>query len=149
MRTEKQKESRRKYEASEKGKAAKKRHEENYVLTCKRSKAESKRAEKPISEARKEAKIRWKNKNKEYYAKDMCIRRSLKTNLSEFDSFVLKEAFSLSKLRSNLFNIPWQVDHIIPVSKGGSAQAENIQVVPAYWNRQKSNKHSELFFRRK
>jgi len=40
----------------------------------------------------------------------------------------------------------WHIDHITPMSKGGLTTYDNLQVVPAFWNRQKSNKHSERFF---
>ena len=40
----------------------------------------------------------------------------------------------------------WHVDHIIPVSKGGLTTANNLQVVPANWNRRKSNVHNQKFW---
>jgi len=135
MRTERQKEQRRKYDASEKGKAAKRRHEEAYKASGGRAKAESRRASKPLSEARKA-----------YRYKYQLMRRSNERNLNEFDAFVLDEAIALVKLRQKLLNIEWHVDHIVPVSKGGTSNAFNIQVVPGVWNRRKSNAHTERFF---
>ena len=146
MRTEAQKEARRKYEASDKGKAAKKRHDANYVVSGGRAKTEQRRAEKPISEARKEARKRWAKANRAYYTADRSFRRSLERDLSEFDRFVLLEAVSLAKLRKEEVGGNWHVDHIVPVSKGGTARADNLQVVPAVWNRQKSNLHTKRFF---
>lgn len=146
MRTEAQKEARRKYEASDKGKAAKKRHDANYVASGGRAKTEQRRAEKPISEARKEARKRWAKANRAYYTADRSFRRSLERDLSEFDRFVLLEAVSLAKLRKEEVGGNWHVDHIVPVSKGGTARADNLQVVPAVWNRQKSNLHTKRFF---
>jgi 5-methylcytosine-specific restriction endonuclease McrA len=146
VRTEAQKEARRKYEASDKGKAAKKRHDANYVASGGRAKTEQRRAEKPISEARKEARKRWAKANRAYYTADRSFRRSLERDLSEFDRFVLLEAVSLAKLRKEEVGGNWHVDHIVPVSKGGTARADNLQVVPAVWNRQKSNLHTKRFF---
>ena len=136
-RNEKQKEARRKYEASEKGKAAKKRHDAMYIASGKRAVTEAKREAKPLSEARKQAKLRYQ-----------LMRRSGEKVLNSFDTWVLEEAVKLTKLRKQICGGEWHVDHIIPVSKGGLCTHDNLQVVPAYWNRSKSNKHTGQFFAR-
>ena len=146
MRNEAQKEARRKYEASDKGKAAKKRANERYKLSGGRGATEARRSDKPVSEARKAAKKRWAEKNKHYFAAQRSLRRALLKNASDFDKFVFVEAAALASLRKVTTGIEWHVDHIIPVSKGGESVAENIQVVPATWNRRKSNKHTNTFF---
>jgi hypothetical protein len=135
MRTKKQKESRRKYEASAKGKAAKKRHDAAYIASGGRAKTETKRSSKPITEARKITRLAYQLK-----------RRSGERELGVFDKFVLSEAVSLARLRKKTTGIEWHVDHINPVSKGGLSTYTNIQVVPALWNRQKSNAFTERFF---
>lgn len=135
MRTEKQKEQRRKYEASAKGKAAKKRHDAAYIASGGRAKTESKRSAKPVSEPRKIARLVYQLK-----------RRSGEKHLSTFDRFVLSEALSLARLRKKMTGIEWHVDHIHPVSKGGLSTHDNIQVVPALWNWQKANAFTERFF---
>lgn len=76
------------------------------------------------------------------------MRRSAENALSELDSLVLSEAVLLAKLREKVLGIKWHVDHIVPVSKGGLSSYDNIQVVPALWNRQKSNKHTDLYISR-
>ena len=146
MRTEAQKESRRKYEASEKGKAAKKRHEAAYIASGGRSLTEQRRASKPVSPARKLARQKWAKANKDYFTADRSFRRSLGRNLSELDRFTLLEAVSLARLREKVVGGIWHVDHIVPVSKGGLSVASNLQVVPAEWNRRKSNVHTERYF---
>ena len=72
MRSEKQKESRRKYERSEKGKLARSRAEAAYKASGGRQATELRRSEFPVSDARKAARKRWagvngKNYGAEYY----------------------------------------------------------------------------------
>jgi hypothetical protein len=123
------------YYASEKGKAQKRKEEVAYALSGGRAKAEARRKEQPLSEARKQARLRYQ-----------LMRRSGEKVLDSFDSWVLKEAVALAKLRKQVCGEEWHVDHIIPVSKGGLCTHDNLQVVPAHWNRSKSNKHNGQFF---
>lgn len=146
MRSELQKEARRRYESSAKGKEARKRQEAAYVASGGRSLTEKRRAEKPISEARKAAKEKWAKNNGSYFTAQRSLRRSLERDLSELDVVVLYEAVDLAKRRKELTGYDWHVDHIIPVSKGGLTTADNLQVVPAKWNRSKSNKHTQRFW---
>lgn len=132
---DKARESKRKYYASEKGKEQKKREDLAFMVSGGRALVEYKRSKKPLSEARLEAKKRYVHK-----------KRASMAHLSELDSFVLTEAFRLAKLREQKLGTKWHVDHIRPVSKGGLTTHNNLQVVPASWNRSKSNKHQQRFF---
>jgi CRISPR/Cas system Type II protein with McrA/HNH and RuvC-like nuclease domain len=123
------------YYASEKGKAQKRKEDEAYKNSGGRAEAEKRRLEKPLSEVRKQAKLR-----------HQLMRRTGEKALNEFDSWVLKEAVHLTRLRNKLCGGRWHVDHIIPVSKGGLCSHNNLQVVPASWNQSKSNKHTNRFF---
>jgi 5-methylcytosine-specific restriction endonuclease McrA len=124
-----------KYYASEKGKAQKRKEEAAFIATGGRIEAEKRRADKPISEARKLIRLRYQ-----------LMRRTNEQALDDFSKWVLLEAVQLAKLREKLCGGKWHVDHITPVSKGGQSTHDNLQVVPAYWNRSKSNKHTERFF---
>ena len=127
-------ETKKKYYASEKGKAQKQKEEAAYIASGGRAASESRRAEQPISEARKQARLRYQ-----------LIRSSGEKKLEPFDAFVLREAVQLTRLRKQLCGGTWHVDHIVPVSKGGLSTHDNIQVVPALWNQKKSNVHTERF----
>lgn len=61
----------------------------------------------------------------------------------EFNTFVMREAFHLSKLRQAATGIEWNVDHLIPLRgrcASGLHWAYNLQVIPAYLNRLKANR---------
>lgn len=123
------------YYASEKGKTQKRKEDAAYTASGGRAAYERRRSEKPLSEARKQAKLKYQ-----------LMRRSGEKVLNPFDAWVLKEAVELAKLRKQICGGEWHVDHITPVSKGGLCTHDNLQVVPAHWNRIKSNNHTERFF---
>jgi 5-methylcytosine-specific restriction endonuclease McrA len=138
--------AKRRYYATPKGKQQKQRSDIAFVVSGKRAEIEARRAQKPVSEARKAARTRWAKANQTYSHAQTLYRRSLVRGLQDFDLFVLQEAVLLARKRESMLGSKWHVDHIIPVSKGGSSQHDNIQVVPAVWNRRKSNKHANMFF---
>lgn len=147
MRNAAQKAARLKYEQSEKGKEAKRRHEAAYIASGGRALAEQRRSEQPVSEARKAARRKWASseQGRAYHRADRAKRRSLEAELPLFDTFVLEEAVRLAKLREVSIGGKWEIDHIIPIANNGSSRAENIQVVPRTWNRRKYIKHTNRF----
>lgn len=88
----------------------------------------------------------WCQINKEKYASRAEHRRKLKIFMTELDVLVMKEAALLCEARSRETGFLWQIDHIKPLSKGGTHAAENLQVVPASWNAAKRDRHSEKYF---
>lgn len=133
--SDKCKAAKQKYYSSEKGKAQKRKEDAAYVASGGKALSEARRSAKPVSEARKQAKLKYQ-----------LMRRSGEKALDPFDYWVLMEAVALTKLRSQMCGGKWHVDHIIPVSRGGLCTHDNLQVVPAFWNRSKSNKHTGRFF---
>ena len=139
MRSEAQKAARRKYDASEKGKAAKRRQEETYKASGKRALVEIKRDAKPLSEARKAARKRWAERNKWYFTADRAHRRMLaKHPVSDGDKVEIDGMYLFCSIFPQ-----FEVDHIFPVkgkTVSGLHVACNLQVIPRAENRAKGNK---------
>lgn len=87
-----------------------------------------------------------KHLNRRITARLKHLRRTLGKEMIPFDVFAFNEAYDVRVRREKLFGFKWHIDHIIPVTKGGTNAYTNIQVVPASWNSRKGNKHTERFF---
>lgn len=107
-----------------------------------------------------EYKKRWKEINKEFvledrkrYARDnagyinakTARRRAGKLQATPkwANHFLINEIYHLAKLRSQMTNIKWEVDHIIPLNSDkvcGLHVEYNLQVIPAKLNQSKGNK---------
>ncbi len=97
----------------------------------------------------KEIKSNWKKNNLDSVARYSAKRRSSKFNATpdswgddELNEFIIKEAYSLAKLRSNLSGFKWHVDHIIPLNNPrvcGLHVYNNLQVIPYIDNLKKGN----------
>jgi hypothetical protein len=134
------------YYASAHGKAQKRKEDAVFAASGGRAVVEARRAAKPVSDARKAARLKWAKNNQSYFTAMRSYRRTLEKELSPLEFWVLQEAVALARLRERLVGGQWHVDHVVPVSKGGNSRPDNLQVVPAAWNRRKSNVHAERFF---
>jgi hypothetical protein len=143
---EKVRTAKRAYYATKQGKVQKQKEDAAFAASGGRARYEQKRAAAPVSEARKAARARWALANKDYFTAAKAFRRGLDKRLDADDFWIMKEAVHLARLRQMLVGGQWHVDHIVPVSKGGDSRPDNLQVVPAAWNRRKSNAHAERFF---
>lgn len=131
---DKAREFKRRFYATDKGRACKRREDASFIASGGRAKAEAKRATKPLTEARRTAKL-----------KNHAQRRAGKVR-DELSLFVLSEAYKLAKDRKVATGTYWEVDHIKPVVYGGTNKYDNLQVVPKTWNRQKSHRKIAKFF---
>lgn len=92
-------------------------------------------------------KRRWAAKNPAAYtaaAVRSVIKRAHRVPkwLTEDDKWMIREAYSLAKLRTKMFGFIWEVDHIIPLRGefvSGLHVPTNLQVIPKAVNRAKRN----------
>ena len=97
----------------------------------------------------KEACHNWYNKNKAKVnaaskAREAGLLKDYKA-LPENSKAVVRGIYEASQRVSECLGVPFHVDHIVPISKGGTHSPENLQIVPAKWNLQKGNRHSGGF----
>lgn len=91
---------------------------------------------------------RWRKENPEKMLarnsrRRAAKRRSIPAWFSEWDEFVIQEAYALKYQRQEDTGIEWHVDHMIPLrarNACGLHCAANIQVIPAVMNLNKNNK---------
>jgi hypothetical protein len=107
-----------------------------------------------MSEARKvwgkenPEKIKASNNGPKKRASDARRRGRLKTTAilvgDEWNDFVCEEAYATAQERTTLTGIPWEVDHILPISGKnvcGFHVWNNLRVITKSENRTKSNKY--------
>lgn len=85
-------------------------------------------------------KSKYKKSNPDKYAAIEAVRRARKLNqtddLNQYDKLRIDTLYTVSDLLGKDF----QVDHIVPISKGGSHHPDNLQIVRKIDNLKKNNK---------
>ena len=119
---------------------------ENKEILAKYKKAWNKENKEKIAKYRKV----YGKENKEKIASHNVKRRELQINL---EAIMTKEEVenykNLVKIRDEataLFGYQWHIDHTTPLSQGGTNAIDNLEVVPASWNLEKNNRHSQSFW---
>lgn len=100
--------------------------------------------------ARNAAANAWVKRNAPYGAYRASVRRAQKLQATpkwcdaEFEQFAISEAYRLSETRSKMTGVKHHVDHIVPLlskSVCGLHCSANLQVIPAFVNQSKNNRH--------
>ncbi len=136
---ERVRETKRKYYASDKGKACKQREDAAYAASGRKAEIDAAREARGVSPARKAARKRWAARNRWYSAADRAHRRMLSRYPVPTGDKVEMDGMYLF---CSIFP-QFEVDHIVPV-KGdmvcGLHVLSNLQVIPRVENRRKGNK---------
>ena len=93
----------------------------------------------------KEKKLEWKKENPHLVTAMAANRRAQKKSAtpSWANSFFIREAYHLAKLRTKCTGFVWEVDHIYPLQSPivcGLHVEHNLQVITATMNRSKGNR---------
>lgn len=99
-------------------------------------------------EVRKTTMRSYRQKTKDMQAEYVRRRQAAKMQrtpkwLTEDDVWVMREAYKLAKIRTNMFGFSWHVDHILPLqgkTVSGLHVPTNLQVIPWIENVRKHNK---------
>ena len=70
-------------------------------------------------------------------------KQKASVNLTEYEEGVIKQIYAHAVRVSNKLQIPFDVDHIVPLTKGGLHHPNNLQISPASSNRSKNNSNTE------
>jgi len=84
----------------------------------------------------------WQKRNKAKVTAYAQAREALKRKAIPFDAWIsiIDLNYEIAERISRCLGIKHQVDHIFPLSKGGSHCHQNLQIIPAKFNRMKSAK---------
>ena len=66
--------------------------------------------------------------------------------MTKEDSAKIDELYTIANNATKLFGYVWEVDHILPLAKGGLHKLSNLQVVPMTWNRSKGDRNCDTYW---
>lgn len=73
------------------------------------------------------------------------LRSAVPATFGDFDAFVIEEAHAACRRRAAMTGYAWEVDHLVPLSRGGGHRFDNIQSIPAWLNQ---SKHARMVLTR-
>jgi len=82
--------------------------------------------------------------NYHWHLRNAKIKRALAL-LSDYERSVIKHIYDYKYRLQVKLGIEFEVDHIIPIKKGGLHRPTNLQIVPKKWNRMKSASNTNLW----
>lgn len=104
-----------------------------------RERNHEKRREYHLQERFKEARRQYKKSNPDVIAAQQGRRRELKkTPLTLEERRRIRAVFRLRDLVSEWTGLPYEVDHIVPLARGGKHHPDNLQLLTAAENRKKA-----------
>lgn len=117
----------------------------NVAMTLKTTRAKRiKAAPQNLLNARK-----WANANPNKVRESQGVRRSRlwgnREELSPSDRAIMRTIYQVSERVSHCLGIEHQVDHIMPLSRGGRHFPSNLRAIPATLNHWKSSKTPQEF----
>jgi 5-methylcytosine-specific restriction endonuclease McrA len=97
-----------------------------------------------------EARARYRKKRKNIVYANNAERRARKFRatipMKKEEKEKIAEIYKIAIDAKKTTGYDWEVDHIVPLSKGGLHKLSNLQVVPAEWNAKKNNLNSEKYW---
>jgi hypothetical protein len=92
---------------------------------------------------------KWAKANPDKVRESQAVRRSRlwgnREELSPSDRAIMRTIYQVSERVSRCLGVEHQVDHVIPLSRGGRHCPSNLQAIPAALNYWKSSKTPEEF----
>jgi len=66
--------------------------------------------------------------------------------MTKEDKAKIEELYTIARDATKLFGYDWEVDHIVPLMKGGLHKLTNLQVVPGSWNAAKRDRNCDTYW---
>ena len=66
--------------------------------------------------------------------------------MTKEDKAKIAELYEIARNATKLFGYGWEVDHIVPLNKGGLHKLSNLQVVPGSWNSAKGDRSCDTYW---
>ena len=126
-----------------KGKEWRSANQEKFLAKCK----EWQLANKPkVAKLNKEWAINNKEKRMANDAKRRLLKQNAEATMTEAEKKNYQELILIRDEATKLFGYAWSIDHIIPLSKGGTNAIDNLEVVPLSWNKSKRDRSTESYW---